>query len=169
MKKKIKSILFTPNGEAVPSLYPFDGIGIYDRERFIRVGGYDNTLTSTHWQLMDFGFRSHLWGEEIFLSQQLKLSYDGTASCEDNTAEDSYRRFYFKNLAPVFRGDYAHLPLRRFLRYMLSPHSDLNTAWEDFSESRRWVNTNRFRWRCDPETLTGRWNGVSVGDPLFKT
>jgi hypothetical protein len=168
IKKRVGSILFTPNGEGLPSLYPFDGIGIYDRERFIRIGGYDNTLRSAHWQLMDFGFRSHLWGEEICSSPQLKLSYDGSGTSEDNTADESYRRFYFKNLAPVFRGDYAHLPLRSFIRFMFSHHADPFAAWEDFSESRRWVKTNRFRWRCNVGTLAGRWDGISVGYTPFR-
>ena len=173
LKKKVSSLLFAPNGEmsryeagAMPSLYPYDGIGIYDRGRFIRMGGFDSSLASAHWQLMDFGFRSHLWGEEICVSPQLKFSYDGTSSTEDNTAEESYRRFYFKNLAPVFRGDYAHLPLRSFLRFLFLFHSDPFTAWEDFSKSRRWVKSNSLRWRFDIKALTGRWD--RMGEALFR-
>ena len=167
IKKKIKTMLFAPNTDGLPSLYPFDGIGIYDRERFIRMGGFDGTLASRHWQLMDFGFRSHLWGEEICVSQQLKLSYDGQSPAEDNTAEESYRRFYFKNLAPVFHGDHAHLPLRCFPGFLFSSHSDFFDALEDFSESRRWVKTNSFRWRCDVRTLAERWDNISAGERLF--
>jgi hypothetical protein len=166
IKKNVRSLLFAPNGEEVSSLYPFDGIGIYDRERFIRIGGYDGTMKSMHWQLMDFGFRSHLWGEDIRLSQQIKLSYDGSSSAEDNTAEDSYRRFYFKNLAPVFRGDCAYLPLRSFLAFVFSSHTRLFATWEDFYESRRWVRTNSPRWKCDVRTLAGRWDGIHVGGNL---
>ena len=165
-KKNMSSLLFAPNSEGLPSLYPFDGIGIYDRERFIRIGGYDTTLKSMHWQLMDFGFRSHLWGEEIRVSQQLKLSYDGDNSSEDNTAEDSYRRFYFKNLAPVFRGDYAHLPLRSYLKFLFLNRANPFGVWEDFYESRRWVKTNSLRWRCDPRALAGRWDSAPVSEAL---
>ena len=167
IKNKVKSMLFTSHSEGLPSLYPFDGIGIYDRERFIRIAGFDSTLNSMHWQLMDFGFRSFLWGEEICVSQQLKLSYDGSSPAENNTAEESYRRFYFKNLAPVFRGDYAHLPLRSFLMFLIKSRSDPFAIWEDFSESRRWVKTNSFRWRSDVQTLARRWDGISIGESLF--
>lgn len=150
-----------PNTDGMPALYPFEGIGIYDRERFIRVGGFDSTLSSKHWQLMDFGFRSHLWGENISVSQQIKMSYDGVNPPEDNTAEDSYRRFYFKNLAPVWRSDHAHLPLRGFLAYIFSSHGDLLASWEEFAESRRWVKDNSFRWKCGVRELIGKWNSVT--------
>jgi hypothetical protein len=156
-RKKVRTTFFPP-GEGLPSLYPFDGVGIYDRDRFIQLGGFDSTLKNTHWQFMDFGFRAHLWGEEISLTQQIRLSYDGEIPAEDNTTEASYRRFYLKNLAPVFRGDYAHLPLRRFPGYLFRSGEDPFAAWEDFSESRRWVRTNRFRWRCDAHTITERWD-----------
>jgi hypothetical protein len=157
-KNKVKTLLFSPLGEGLPSLYPFDGVGIYDRDRFIRMGGFDGTLKNTHWQFMDFGFRAWLWGEEIRATQLVKISCDGEAPPEDNTAEENYRRFYLKNLAPVFRGDYAHLPLRRFPGYFLSSGEDPFTAWEVFSESRRWVKLNRYRWRSDARTITDRWD-----------
>jgi hypothetical protein len=166
-KKIVRTIILPPHSEGLPSLYPFDGVGIYDRERFIRLGGFDGTLENTHWQFMDFGFRAHLWGEEIILSQQLKLSCDGAIPPEEHTAEASYRRFYLKNLAPEFRGDCAHLPLRRFPGFLFRAGEDPFTAWEDFSESRRWVRTNRFRWRCDARTVTARWDGVPQGETLF--
>jgi hypothetical protein len=157
-RKRVRTLFLTPRCEGFPSLYPFDGVGIYDRERFIRLGGFDGTLKHTHWQLMDFGFRAHLWGEEIVSTQTLKLSYDGSVPVEDNSTDTNYYRFYLKNLAPVFRGDHAHLPLRRFPGYMIRSGGDPFAAWEDFSESRRWVKTNRFRWRCDACTVPGRWD-----------
>jgi hypothetical protein len=157
-QKKFRTVFFTFQQEGLPSLYPFEGVGVYDRARFIRLGGFDGSMKSYHWQLMDFGFRAHLWGEEIRSSLQIKLSYDGEPRPEDNTAEESYRRFYFKNLAPVFRGDYAHLPFRRFPGYLLASGEDPFAAWGEFSESRHWVKTNRFRWRSDAKALIDRWD-----------
>ncbi|MDR1588040.1 MAG: hypothetical protein LBS57_11340 [Treponema sp.] len=156
--KKVRTVFFTFRREGMQSLYPFDGAGIYDRERFIRLGGFDGSMKNYHWQLMDFGFRARLWGEEICCGLQVKLSYDGEPRPEDNTAEESYRRFYFKNIAPIFRGDYAHLPFRRFPAYLLSSGEDPFTAWGDFVESRRWIKTNRFRWRSDAKALVDRWD-----------
>jgi hypothetical protein len=157
LKRKMQTMLLEPHSEGLPSLYPFDGVGIYDRERFIRLGGFDRSMASVHWQFMDFGLRACLWGEEIALSQQTKLSYDGEMPVEDSTAEASYRRFYLKNLAPVFHGDYTNLPLSRFPGYLFKSGEDPFAAWEEFSESRRWVKTNRYRWRADAAAIIERW------------
>ena len=163
-RKRVRTLLLAPKYEGLPSLYPFDGVGIYDRERFIRLGGFDGTLKHPYWQLMDFGFRAYLWGEEIIATQTLKLSYDGAIPAEDNSADANYYRFYLKNLAPVFRGDYAHLPLRRFPGYLFRSGGDPIAAWEDFSESRRWVKTNRFRWRCDARAVPVHWDEVPAAE-----
>ncbi|MDR2479366.1 MAG: hypothetical protein LBD48_08655 [Treponema sp.] len=158
LKKEVRTLFLAPRREGFPSLYPFDGVGFYDRDRFIRMGGFDGTLQHTHWQFMDFGFRARLWGEEISSTQMVKLSYDSTVPAEDNSIDASYYRFYLKNIAPVFRVDHAHLPLRCFPGYLLKSGGDLAAAWEDFAESRRWVKTNCFRWRCDAWAIPGRWD-----------
>ena len=156
-RKKEHTRSFSPLREGLRSLYPFDGVGVYDRERFIRMGGFDGTLKSSYWQLMDFGFRAHLWGEEISATQTLKLSYDVSPPVEDTSTGIDYHRFYLKNLAPVFRRDHAHLPLRRFPCFMLQARESFLSACEDFSDGRRWVHTNRHRWRCDPRAIAGLW------------
>jgi hypothetical protein len=168
--KVVKTLAFAPLKEGLPSLYPFDGVGIYDRDRFIRLGGFDGTLKNPHWQLMDFGFRSCLWGEEISVTQLVKLSYDGEGPATDNTSEASYRRFYLKNLAPVFRGDYAQLPLRRFPGYLIRSGEDPFSAWEEFAEARRWVKTNRYRYRSDARAITELWEDIdpSQGEGVIK-
>jgi len=162
-RKKMKTVYIEPRSEGDLSLYPFDGIGIYDRQRFIHLGGFDTTLSKTHWQLMDFGFRAHLWGEEIALNAQLKLSYDGEILSENSTAEESYRQFYLKNLAPVYRSDYAHLPLYRFPGFLCKAGEDLFSAWNDFKNVRKWVIKNKFRWKKDARAVTNRWDASVLG------
>jgi hypothetical protein len=157
-RRKMKPVFLEPHNEGDLSLYPFDGAGIYDRKRFINIGGFDITLNNTFWQLMDFGFRALLWGEEIAVNLHLKLSYNGELPTEDFTVEESYRRFYMKNLAPVFRNDYAHLPFYRFPSYVHKSGDDFFSAWEEFKECRKWVVKNKFRWRCDARTVTNRWD-----------
>jgi hypothetical protein len=130
---------------------------IYDRDRFVRLGGFDGTLRNHHWKLMDFGFRAHLWGEDIRCTQLVRLSYDGEGEPEDNTTGVSYRRFYLKNLAPVFRKDYAHIPLRFFPAFFFKSWLDPFSAWHEFSTSRSWVKVNRYRFRQDARILTGAW------------
>ena len=148
----IRTIPSIPNREGLASLYPFDGIGIYDRERFIRLGGFDASIKSFYWQLMDFGFRSWLWGEEILATQLLKLSYEGYIPQEDGTVTESSMSFILKNLAPVFRRDYAHIPYRRFPEYLFKRGSP-SVAWKEFKEARNWVKLNRHRFKSDARTI----------------
>jgi len=165
-RRKMQSVFIEPQNDSELSLYPFDGIGIYDRHRFINMGGFDVTLNNTHWQLMDFGFRAYLWGEKIAVNFHLKLSYDGELPVENSSIEECYRRFYLKNLAPVFRSarvsnDYAHLPLSRFLPFACNSGEDIFSAWKEFKESRRWVTNNKYRFRCDARSVTKMWDADS--------
>jgi hypothetical protein len=162
-KGTVKTLMFPPEREGQSSLYPFDGVGIYDRLRFIDIGGFDAGLSSTHWQLMDFGFRAYLWGEQISATQLIRLSYDGEPPPEDNTTDESYRRFYLKNLAPIFQGDHASLPLRRFFPYLWRVGGDLLTVWKEFLKARRWIKDYQYRFRSDARAITELWE--NVGEP----
>ena len=157
-RKKIQTAFLEPQAEGDISLYPFDGIGVYDRQRFIHLGGYDITLKHQHWQLMDFGFRSFLWGEEIAYNFHFKLSYDSDLNPENYAIDENYRQFFLKNLAPVFRNDHAHLPLYRFPGFLSRSGEDFSGAWNEFREARKWVTKNKFRWRCDARAVTNRWD-----------
>jgi hypothetical protein len=153
----VKALHFPPEAEGQPSLYPFDGVGLYDRERFVRLTGFDGAISNPYWQLMDFGFRAHLWGEEIRGTQLVRLSYDGEAGPEDTTADADYRRFYLRNLAPVFRKDSANIPLRLFPGYLFKTGGDPAAAWKEFSDNRQWVRANGSRFQRDARILTGFW------------
>jgi hypothetical protein len=166
-RKKVRTLFLGPESEGLSSLYPFDGVGIYDRERYVRLGGFDGTLKSSYWQLMDFGFRSYLWGEEISSTQALKLSYEADVPAEENSDGKDYKRFYLKNLAPVFQGDCASLPLRRFPGFLFQTDDGFFAAWEHFAEGRRWVNANRFRWHHDLKTIVKRWDLESAEETFF--
>ena len=153
----VKALRFPPLTEAQPSLYPFDGIGLYDRDRFVRLGGFDQAIQNPYWQLMDLGFRAHLWGEEIRCTQLIRLSCDGEISPEDTTADAGYRRFYLRNLAPVLHKDTAHVPLRLFSTYCFRAGGGPLAAWEEFKEGRKWVSDNALRFKQDAGTLATLW------------
>ena len=153
----VKTVPFSATREGTPSLYPFDAAGIYDKDRFVKMGGFDGSIASTYWQLMDFGFRAQLWGESIRSTQLVKLAYDGDVPAENATIDESYKTFYLKNLAPLYRGDCAHVPLRRFPSYLFRSGAGPMQAWEEFAEARRWVETNRFRFTCDARKVIELW------------
>jgi hypothetical protein len=157
VRDNLKTLHVSPEVEAQPTLYPFDGVGMYDRERFVRLGGFDASIQNPYWQLMDFGFRAYLWGEEIRCTQQVRLSYDGEAAPENTTVDADYRRFYLRNLAPVFRKEAAHIPLRLFPGYLFKAGCDPAAAWGEFRENRQWVGANGSRFQRDARILTGIW------------
>jgi len=162
--RKIRTFFLDGQNEGDLSLYPFDGIGIYDRQRFINSGGFDTTLKQTHWQLMDFGFRAHLWGEEISLNLHFKLAYENELPLEDYSQGESYKRFYLKNIAPVFRNDHAHLPLYRFPGFLLKSGEDIISARNEFKEVRKWVTINKYRWKSDARAVINKWNAQEKGE-----
>jgi GT2 family glycosyltransferase len=163
-RNTVKALPGLPEKENQPSLFPHDWVGIYGREAFLRIGGFDREIKTGHWQLMDFGFRAHLWGERIHSTQLVRMVYDGGAPPADSTADGSYRLFYLKNLAPVFRDDHGHLPLRRFPSCLAKTGWDLLTAWEEFFHERRWVKENRSRFRSDARTITDLWESAAGAD-----
>jgi hypothetical protein len=109
---------------------------------------------------MDFGFRACLWGEEIAATSHVRLSYEGLTPIADNTADEGYRRFYLKNLAPLFRRDHGVIPLSRFPGFCFGSGEDVFSAWREFSAVRSWVRINRFRFRTDVRSVTRRWDGI---------
>ena len=42
--------------DSLPTVYPFDFTGIYNRDKFIRMGGFDHAIANPYWQNLDFGF-----------------------------------------------------------------------------------------------------------------
>lgn len=146
--------------DGCPTVYPFDFTGIYNRERFIRMGGFDWTIADSYWQNLDFGFRAHLWGEHIQLSSSFRLGYDGESAVEDTTRNVSYMRFYLKNLAPVFRRDQAVLPYRLVPGWLTQSGLNPVDALTLFKSVRRWVYSNRYRFTTDAASLCAAWEPV---------
>jgi len=143
--------------DGTPTIYPFDFTGIYNREKFIQLGGFDYTISNPYWQNLDFGFRAHLWGEKILISSGFRLSYDGEVPSEDITTDSSYIRFYLKNLAPSFRKDQAVLPISRFFSWALRSGTNIFDAWTYFAMVRKWVAVNKYRFMQDAQGITGKW------------
>jgi hypothetical protein len=163
-KKKFFIEPFTPDKEDDPSLYPYDAVGIYDRQSFIDLGGFDTEIKSGHWQLLDFGFRAWLWGEEIRCTQFVRLRYEGFNKIEDTTHNESYWRFYLKNLSPVLRFNaeneelYAHLPLKHYWTYLRKAGGGLFNAARHFFEARKWVEGHRKNWTTSAAALSQEWS-----------
>ena len=156
-RKLLRVIALPPSSDREFSLYPFDYSGIYMRERFMLVGGYDYGLSNPYWQKLDFGFRSYMWGESIRTSTTLRVAYQDDVPADDTTPDESYKIFYLKNLCVRFSGDSGCIPVSRFFGYLFRSGGDPVSAYREFSEVRRWVSINRYRCTRDARSITELW------------
>jgi hypothetical protein len=145
------------NSEGLKTLYPFDFIGLYNRKKFVDLGGFDYTIPAAYWQNLDFALRAWLWGETITLSTRLQLAYDTDPVEVDTSPNASYLRFYLKNIAPVVKGGYGYIPVSTFFSYRKRSRAGFFAAREQFREGRRWVEANRFRYLRDINQFCETW------------
>ncbi len=156
----LRVLALPPQRDGDKTLFPFDGCGIYSRDKFIQTGGFDGTIPDPWWQKMDFGFRAWLWGEEIRMAQALRVGYAEPAPLEDTTPGESYGRFFLKNLAVRVREEGGKVPLAAFLPFLARASRNPFPAVSEFREAREWVRINRYRFRCDARSVVDLWEPV---------
>lgn len=156
-KKKLKVLSVLPSRETSSTLFPYDYCGIYSREKFLALGGYDPNIRSLWWQKADFGFRALLWGEKIVSSRLFRVTASENAPAEDVGADSGYRLFFLKNLAVRIGPRGGGLSRSSFFPFFLHSGCGLFTALAEFRLCRRWVNENSARFKKDALSVTGLW------------
>jgi len=159
--KAFRVVPLPPSADGEKSLYPFDACGIYSREKFTMLGGYDWTIDNPYWQKLDFGMRTWLWGEKIQYAQALRLKYESNPPADDTTPNIDYGQFWLKNLAPMYRGDAATLPRSRLWSYMLRSRRNPSAALDEFKAAREWVDACAYRFKADATRLADLWDPLS--------
>jgi hypothetical protein len=159
-KKEFKPLPLSPVDEEKDSIYPFDFVGLVHRSKFRSLGGYDPENDSPYWQCMDFGLRAHLWGEHFHALSGFRLKYLSDLETRDSSHGEGYRRFFLRNLMVRFTGDTGEISWGRFLSYYFRSGQTLSQAWQEFSQARQWVKTNRYRFRFDARSLIELWGDV---------
>ncbi len=160
MKRELKVLNWLPEKNGMFTIFPFDYCGLYDREKFLLVGGYDYTFKNSYWQKLDFGFRSYMWGEKIECDTSILVNYLEDLVPEDNTPDESYKYFYLKNIAVRFKRDMGVLPLSKLLGYMVRSDTGPLYAIHEFNQVRKWVKINRYRFKQDILRVVDLW-GIS--------
>jgi hypothetical protein len=155
-RSRLKVLPLAPSYTGAPTLYPYDYVGIYHREQFVFSGGYDHRIPSPYWQKLDFGFRAHMWGYSIHIDPQLAATSTQIAA-EDATPDESYKRFFLKNLSVRFSSDQAMLPVSRFPAFAVKTGGGLYRSWKLFREVQEWVHANRYRFKQDARRVTELW------------
>lgn len=143
------------------TLFPFDHMGIYQRKKFIQLGGFDYTLEKAYWQKLDFFFRAWLWGEEVRLANLFTVQYLDDFEGEDATSDEYYLRFFLKNIAPVFKNDHAELANNKFFGYAKRAPEGWFDKRKAFKDAQSWIEKNKYRFKCDAKFLIEKWDSYS--------
>ena len=159
-KSQLRPLPSSHVADGTPTLFPLDFIGLYNRQKFIQLGGYDYTILSPYWQNLDLSFRAWLWGERISLSTVFNLFYLSAAPAEDTSANLFSGRFYLKNLLPRFEDDHGIIPRSSFFAYYRRSGCGFFESLNQFCDARAWVEKNKYRFRFDASHLIENWGNV---------
>lgn len=83
----IDPLPFFPTNEKNATLYPYLGLGIYERALFQRLRGYDELISGEYWQFLDFGTRVWLFGYTIYAHTFIKLKFPFRQLVIENRSE----------------------------------------------------------------------------------
>lgn len=103
--------------EVFPTLYPYRGMGLFDRALFQRLRGYDTEIKSEYFQCLDFGIRCNEFGNTIGCTSAFIISFpDKLSLIEDRSPTDELDIIHTralgietingKNFAHKFRGNF---------------------------------------------------------------
>ena len=139
--------------DGMKTIYPNDYIALYNREKYIQLGGYDWTINSPYWQILDLAIRSWLWGEETKITSLLQFSYTESYPVLDKTPNIDYIRYYLKNELPVIKMEQGIIKKSSFFFFKLRSSCGLFEARRQFISARKWVEQNRFKFKMDLQTF----------------
>lgn len=139
------------------TLYPFDYIALYNRKKFIQLGGFDYSIKSPYWQNLDLAVRSWLWGEETKITTVIQFTYLDEHPIEDKTANIDYIRFHLKNEYPKFKNDRGLLKNSQFFSFFIHSRCGYLEARRQFKAARNWVEANKYRFKTDLTSLVEGW------------
>ena len=140
------------------TIFPKDFVALYNRKKFIQLGGYDYTIKSPYWQNLDLAVRSWLWGEETKLTAMLQFSYIEDPSVDDKTINLDYLKYYLKNEVPKYKQQQAFIKKISFFKFFFRSSCGLLEAKRNFKAARQWVNKNKYRFKMDLQTFIQEWS-----------
>jgi len=98
-KHIIDPLSFFSTKEKESTLYPYLGLGVYERALFQRLRGFDEQIVGEYWQFLDFGIRCWLFGYSVFTYSQLSLKFPFRQLIIENRSEtESIKRVLTKAL-----------------------------------------------------------------------
>lgn len=143
--------------DGVKTVYPFNYIALYNRKKFIQLGGFDYTIKSSYWQNLDLAVRSWLFGEETKLTTMLQFSYIDEIPVEDRTINIDYLRYYLKNEMPHLKNQRGYLKRSSFFKFFLHSSCGYLEARRQFKAAKNWIEKNKYRYKKDLQSFIEDW------------
>lgn len=147
--------------DGIKTIYPFDNIAIYNRKKFINLGGFDHTIQTPYWQTLDLAIRSWLWGEETKLTTLFSFSYIEDVPVEDKTINKDYLKYFLKCELPKIKNDRAYISTSSFFKFLRNSSCGYLEARKLFNAARIWVEKNKYNYKKDLHTFIQDWNGIN--------
>jgi hypothetical protein len=147
--------------EGLKTVYPFDFIALYNRKKFIQLGGFDYTIKTPYWQNLDLALRSWLFGEKTKLTTMLQFSYLDEVPVEDRTINIDYLRYYLKNELPRCKNGEGYFKRGSFFKFYKQSTCGYMEAQRQYKCAKEWVKANKLRFKND---LMGFIQGWSQSD-----
>jgi hypothetical protein len=157
IKKHLQILPFNPARDGCASIFPFDYTGVYNKEKYIALGGFDQKIANPYWQKLDLGFRAFMWGERVQLSTAFSIQYTSTPVTEDTTPDSSYKFFFLKNMFVSAASGEGRLSPFKVLHYMAKADSGPVKSWKEFQDARKWIKQNSTRFKKDAKSLIKAW------------
>ena len=157
---KFKFVPSMTVSDLMPTLMPKDYMAIYNREKFILLGGFDYTIKNPYWQNADLALRSWLWGEKTEISTRLSIQYINEPELPDVRADLGYLRFYLKNLVPNYKVDHAEISNLAFLPFLFRSSCGIFESLSQFKDAKKWVEKCRYRFKIDAQYLIENWGKI---------
>jgi hypothetical protein len=156
-KREIEVIYHNNITNLTRTLFPSDYCGIYSREKFLELGGFDGKMSNPYWQLMDLGFRVALWGDRISFQSAMKISYMGDIPSFDITPDVDYGHFFMKTQAIAVKNGVGRLPGYRLFSLLLKTDGNGVDVYREFQQIKSWVRQNKNRFKEDVSSLLSHW------------
>lgn len=158
MQRRTLRVLPLPlRGQSVTTLFPYDYVGLYHRERFLFMRGFDTLIRHRYWQLLDFGFRVAMWNREILAAPAFRMSYRTMPEPEDQTPTPGYARFYARNLAVRFKSGVPMVSRLQALPFALRARLSLRETLRTFTDAAEWVNEHEQHMQRDARQVIQEW------------
>lgn len=156
----IDSSSFVTDGKK--TIYPKDYVALYNRKKFIQLGGFDYTIKTPYWQNLDLAVRSWLWGQETKLTTMLQFSYIDEPTIEDQTINQDYLKYYLKNEVPKYKNEAAFIKNSAFYKFLFHSSCGYLEAKKQFKAAKEWVEKNKYQFKMDLQTFIKNWQEAQV-------